>query len=157
MSLILIAALAKNRVIGLKGKIPWFFPEDFKRFKDLTLNHPVIMGRKTYESILERNGQPLKDRTNIVLSTTTKYSNILAVESLDIAICIAKSYSENIFIAGGQRVYEESISRANKMEITHIHKDYQGDAFFPEIKEEFWKETNRKDNKGFSFVTYERK
>ena len=157
MEIIVIAAVARNNVIGNKEELPWYLKEDLQRFKKLTLGQTVIMGRKTYESILERNGQPLKDRTNIVLSTTTKYSNILAVESLDIAICIAKSYSENIFIAGGQRVYEESIGRANKMEITHIHKDYQGDAFFPEIKEEFWKETNRKDNKGFSFVTYERK
>jgi len=161
--IILIAGLARNNVIGNQNQLPWHIKEDLKRFKELTFGHPVIMGRKTYESILETLGKPLPGRKNIVLTNQQGYfhQDSTIVHSIQEAIEKAQESSEKIFIIGGQTVYQQFLPIADKLEITHIHKNFEGDAKFPEISSKEWLETKSKDYQGenldFTFSTYERK
>ena len=146
--IITIAAIAENNVIGKDGDIPWHISDDLKRFKELTLNHPVIMGRKTYQSILSQLGKPLPQRVNIILSRAKnlKYPGTLASDSLEDAIGRAsKIDNDQIYIIGGQSVYEQSINLSDKLEITEVHSYYNGDSFFPEIDSRVWNETDRED------------
>lgn len=162
--IILIAGVAANKVIGKQGELPWHIKEDLQRFKNLTLNHPIIMGRKTYEEIIKTLGNPLPERTNIVLTRDANFGvaeGVIKVRSVDEAIAKASEFGDKIFVIGGQQIYEQTIDKADKLEITKIHKDYEGDTFFPEINMEKWKEVNREDKQGrdfgFSFVTYQKK
>lgn len=149
MDLTLIAAISQNYVIGNKGQIPWKLPEDMKRFKELTTGHTVVMGRKTYESI----GRPLPKRKNIVVTKSDlQQEGIIVAHSIDEALELGDGKT---YIIGGQQIYEQTIERANKLEITHVHKTVEGDAFFPTISG-VWKETKRIDREGYSFVTYEK-
>ncbi len=156
MELVLIAAVAQKSVIGKGNDIPWHIPEDLKRFKELSIGYPVIMGRKTYESILNRLGHPLSKRTNIVLSNSGSLDGvkgIIVAKDLDEALYFV-SDNKFSFVIGGQQVYEQTIDRADRLEITHIHRDYDGDRYFPEISESRWKEIKRDDRGEYSFVTY---
>ena len=161
MSLIIIAAVAENRVIGNKGEIPWYIPEDFKRFKRLTINHPIIMGRNTYESILKRLGRPLNKRDNIVVSRRggffPDYPNVPVCGSIGEALALGGTLFKDCYVAGGQSIYEQTINQADRLEITEVHQNYDGDAFFPEIDKKKWKEASREDKTGFSFVNYIRR
>jgi len=153
MDITLIAAVAKNGVIGNKGKIPWKIPEDLRRFKELTLGHSVIMGRKTFESI----GKPLPRRYNFVVSSKEiDDKELCVVNSLDEAIEISNLFDSRAYIIGGQKIYEESIDKANRMELTEISQDYEGDRFFPRFDKSEWTETSRiKSSLGdCSFVSY---
>ncbi len=159
MELVLIAAVAKNGVIGKGNDIPWHIPEDLRRFKELTISYPIIMGRKTYESIVNRLGSPLPKRTNIVLSNSGHINGrrgIIVARNLDEALDLV-SDNKSACVIGGQQIYEQTIDKADRLEITHIHKDYDGDSYFPEISKNIWKEKKR-DNRGeYSFVTYIKK
>jgi len=164
MGLILIAAISENNVIGNKGKIPWNIPEDMERFRGMTLCHPVIMGRNTYDSILERQGRPLDKRINIVLtSSKIKERRVRTAKTLGEAIMNARESSGDIYIIGGERVYRDSIITAERIELTKVHRKFEGDAFFPEIDSKKWKRTfeeNGMSKKGkvyYSFLTYERR
>ncbi len=150
----MIAAISENSVIGKDGKLPWHIPEDLKRFKELTKGNTVLMGRKTYESI----GKPLPKRTNIVLSTNKNFSpqGIIVAQSIDEALDKCKQY-EKTYIIGGQKIYEQTIDIADKLEITHVHKTVQGDAFFPKIDTSKWIEINNIYAQEYSFVTYLKK
>lgn len=136
-----IAAFSKNRVIGFKGKIPWDIPEDKKNFKRLTLGHVVIMGRKTYEEI----GQPLPGRFNIVISSTVNFKGemLYTARSLEHSLEKAKSIikksdkSTEIFLCGGERIYKEGIAFADTLYLTEIDEYFEGDAFFPELNNDF--------------------
>lgn len=143
MNISLIAAMAKNRVIGNNGQIPWHIPEDFAWFKKTTLGCPVIMGRNTHESI----GRILPGRTNIVLAKQGEeyrpHGGALLAGSLEEAISLAeKENPREIFIIGGGQVYAQALKDgfADKMYLTFIDKDFDGDAYFPEWKPEEWKE-----------------
>ena len=159
MSLTIITAVSDNNVIGKEGNIPWYISEDFKRFKRLTLNHPVIMGRKTYESIIDRLGKPLPKRINIVLTRQEDYKaekGVRIYHSLEDALTKNWNYEQK-YILGGQSVYEKAMPHSDILEITEVHKTIkEGDAFFPEIDKMNWKETNRIKNEGYDFVTYEK-
>ena len=150
MKIIIIAAVSENGVIGDGPNIPWHISEDFKRFKELTLNHPVIMGRKTFESI----GKPLSNRQNIVLTRRDDYNpeGVVVVHSLDEAL--SNCEDEEVYIIGGSTVYSEAMPKADVLEITEVHQKVDGDVFFPEIDKNVWKEIVRDDRQGFSFVTY---
>lgn len=152
MKIIIIAAVSENGVIGDGPNIPWHISEDFKRFKELTLNHPVIMGRKTFESI----GKPLSNRQNIVLTRKNDYNpeGVLVVHSLDEALSSCED--EEVYIIGGSTVYSEAMPKADVLEITEVHQKVDGDVFFPDIDKNVWKEIVRDDRQGFSFVTYNR-
>ncbi len=159
--LILIAALAeKNRVIGKDGKLPWHISEDLKRFKRLTLGNPVLMGRKTFESILQRNGKPLPDRKNIVLTSSRCYPhlpNVVTYPSLDRAMD-GLADEERVFIIGGEKVFAETLLLANRLELTIVEDDYDGDAFFPEYEyliSGHFKLKERHERDGYRFESYE--
>jgi len=159
VDLITIAAVAEDRVIGKKGEIPWHIPEDFKRFKRLTLNHPVIMGQTTYESIIKRISIPLPNRTNIVLSDDTHFNDnrIVIVRSIEEATQKAYDLDEIAFIAGGQSIYHQMLPFSSKMYLTEVKLTIpDGDAFFPEFSFDEWKEISREDFPTHSFVDYER-
>jgi dihydrofolate reductase len=156
----LIAAMAANRVIGRNNALPWNLPADLKRFKALTMGHPVVMGRKTYESI----GRPLPGRRNLVVTRNRAYSapGCEIVHSLDAAVAACRGAHE-IFIIGGAALYRESLPRAHCLEFTEIHADFEGDASFPQYAPEQWREAGREVHDGeagvpfrYDFVRYER-
>ena len=155
----IIVAASENSVIGYKNALPWHISEDLKNFKKITINHSVIMGRKTFESI----GKPLKDRRNIVISRdkTLKIEGVEVVNSLDDAVCRTKDENE-IFIIGGEQIYKMAMPISTNMHITKVHNNIKGDAFFPAFDENEWNILTQKDsetNEGlkFSFIEYEKK
>ncbi|MBI4050093.1 MAG: dihydrofolate reductase [Candidatus Doudnabacteria bacterium] len=155
--IILVAAVAKNNVIGKENDLPWYLPEDLKRFKRLTTGKTVLMGRKTYDSIIRRLGKPLPNRKNVVVTRDANFKAPEGVEiyhSLDAAL--AKYGNEHLFVIGGGEIYRQTIDRADKLEITHVDQQIDGDAFFPEIDEKKWKKTEEEPHEGYTFVTYER-
>ncbi|MDD3771264.1 MAG: dihydrofolate reductase [Weeksellaceae bacterium] len=157
----LVVAKSDNQVIGRDNQLIWKLSSDLKRFKQLTSGHPIIMGRKTFESI----GKALPNRRNIVITKNKNWNSegIEVVHSLEEALKKAKSLDSTIFIIGGGTIYEQSISLADAIEVTEVHAVFEGDAYFPEIDNRTWKEVNRenfsKDEKNefnYSFVRYER-
>ena len=157
----IIAAMASNRVIGNRGALPWHLPEDLKRFKDLTTGHPVIMGRKTYESIVQFLGKPLPGRRNIVVSRSAQYTPTggEAVTSLDDAVRLAGE--QQAFVIGGAEIYSLALPRAEAMFLTEINARFDGDAWFPEFDRSEWIETARDSRVStaqlaYSFVDYRR-
>jgi len=161
--IVLIAAVAEeNRVIGKEGKLPWHIKEDLQHFKRLTTGRPLLMGRKTFESIIEDFGGPLPNRRNIVLTRRGKlpdYPFIETYASLDLALN-ALSDEPVVFIGGGQHVYEQTLPLADRLELTLIEGSYEGDTFFPPFEHligttfECVKEVPRT---GYRFVTLVRK
>ncbi len=157
MKKVIIAAYAIDGAIGLNGRIPWHIPEDLQRFKRLTLHHPVIMGRTTFQSILDTLGKPLPNRTSLVLTSNPEFkapSGVVVCHSLEEALAEAKKLDKEVFIAGGQRVFGGAIHLADRLELTEIHKYYPGDTFFPVSELVYWKETHREKYDGFDFVSY---
>ncbi len=164
MALAIIAAISDNNVIGMEGKIPWNIPEDMKRFRDLTLNHPVIMGRKTFENILNKFGKPLPERKNIVLSTALKsQEGIHIARTIDEALRLTGK--ENSYVIGGAQIYKLFLPEADKLEITRIHGYFAGDAFFPQVNWNEWQLVNSEIEDNLpeiipsccSFLTYVKK
>lgn len=152
----LIVAYSKNRVIGNSGCIPWKIKGEQKRFKELTTGNVVIMGRRSYEEI----GHPLPNRTTIVVSGTKNYDadNCITVKSLEEAVKIAGD--RNVYISGGESLYKEALSIADKMYITEIELEVEGDTYFPEFDEAlFDKEINQHFDGDipYTYVTYTRK
>jgi dihydrofolate reductase len=153
----IISAVAKNGVIGDKNNLPWYLPEDLKRFKDLTSGKTVLMGRKTFESIVTRLGKPLPNRTNIVITRDSSY--IVpegAVVQTDIRSALREHGQKDIFIIGGGEIYKQTIDLADTLYITHIDKDIEGDTKFPEIDESKWKLQDEEEHAGYSFAVYKK-
>jgi len=152
--IIMIAAVSKNNVIGKNNSIPWHIKEDLQRFRELTLNFPVIMGRKTFESLPIK---PLPHRTNIVLSKqeNLELQGVIVKQSLEEAIEYCRGF-EKVFIIGGQNVFEQGMRYAVTLEITRVEKEVEGDAFFPEIKEKEWKLEKEEEKLGYCFQTYKK-
>ena len=153
----LIVAYASNHVIGNKGTIPWRIKGEQKRFKELTTGNVVIMGRRSYEEI----GHPLPNRMNIIVSNTKKFEaeNCMTAGSLDEAIRLAGD--REIFISGGARLYEEALPLVEKMYVTEIDREIEGDTYFPDFDaSQFDKEIVERHDEGeipFTYVTYTRK
>ncbi|VAW25565.1 Dihydrofolate reductase [hydrothermal vent metagenome] len=156
----IIAAVAKNNALGKDNKLIWHLPADLKRFKKVTANHHVIMGRKTFESL----GKPLPNRTNIIVTRNTNFSakNCIVANSLQQALEAVKN-DESPFILGGAEIYKQAIKIADKLDITFVHHKFEADVFFPEIDKSIWKEVSRNEFKAdeknkynYSFVTFER-
>jgi dihydrofolate reductase len=157
MPLTLIAALSRNNCIGKGGEIPWRLPEDQKRFKELTMGHVVVMGRKTWESIPEKF-RPLPGRKNVVLTRQADYALPDGVErfaALEDAL-EAHPY-ESVFIIGGTELYAQGLPLADRLELTRVDVDVDGDAFFPVFSPDEWTEVAREPKEGYTFATYERK
>jgi dihydrofolate reductase len=156
----IIVAMAENRCIGLDNKMPWHIRDDLKRFKEITMGHPVIMGRKTYESILGYLGKPLPGRTNIVVSRNG-FKNLHEVpvfSDLEAAIKYGHELAKDeVFIIGGAQIYGQALPLSNIIHLTQVHKYFEGDAYFPEIDQKNWAEIAREDHDNhtppYSFVT----
>ena len=157
MNLTIIAAASENNVIGIEGRIPWDIPEDKKRFRDLTKDHPVIMGRKTYESIPPRF-RPLSQRKNIILSNTLESSEGIYI-ARNIEEALRLTDEKDSYIIGGGEIYELFLPFTDKIELTRIHQDFEGNAFFPEVKLDDWNLVHEEKNLSesglsYSFLTY---
>lgn len=157
----LIAAVAENYALGKDNQLLWHLPDDFKRFKNVTSGHYIIMGRKTFESF----PKPLPNRTHVIITRQKKYAseNCIIVDSLKAAISVCPK-DEEVFIIGGGEIYTQSIEIADKLDITKVHHSFEADTFFPEIDLNKWKLTSAefhpKDEKhqfDFTFETYLRK
>lgn len=150
--IIIIAAMTENRVIGRNNGLPWAVREDMLHFKELTIGCPCIMGRKTWDSLPRR---PLPGRVNIIISTsiTEAPGGAQVFSSLPAAIAFCAAYPK-VFVCGGAAIYREALPYATKMELTVIHGQYDGDAFFPEIDPRIWKETGVVDCAMCTFVSY---
>lgn len=157
MNLTILAALSENYVIGNRGEIPWHISEDLKRFKRLTLYHTVIMGRKTYTSILERLHKPLPQRKNIVMTLNPHFKDprVIITSSIDQTQVYGDPDKEN-FIIGGEKIFKIFLPLSQKMELTLVKGNYQGDAFFPRFDVKEWHLINEDKREGYNFHTYER-
>lgn len=162
MEVALIAAVAANGVIGRDGALPWHISEDLKHFKRVTLGKPVVMGRKTYQSI----GKPLPGRTNIVVTRNLgmELSGVTVVHSLEEALRMAARFTPaETFVIGGADLYTLALPKADRMYLTRIHKHFEGDTFFPRFDPDDWTETERENHYSeqagleYSFVTLERR
>lgn len=153
----LIVAMSEDGTIGDKGKIPWHISDDLKRFKRLTMGHPIIMGRKTYVSI----GKPLPGRTNIVLTKSVDFTappGVLKFDSLDAALDHCRQQGQElVFIVGGSDVYRQALPHADQLFITEVHRCVTGDTKFPEYDRSQWIEVAREDAPECSFVEYARR
>ncbi|MFA6541953.1 MAG: dihydrofolate reductase [Bacteroidota bacterium] len=151
MKLIIIAAINKKRVIGANGKIPWHIPEDVKRFKELTMGHAVLMGRKTYDSI----GKPLPGRRNVVI-TSRNLPEVEHYPSVDRALA-AVATEEQVFVIGGGELYRQTIDKADELDLTIVENEATGDIYFPErdIRSMFSFESSEKHD-GFEFRRYKK-
>jgi dihydrofolate reductase len=163
---VLVAAVAENGVIGRGGTLPWRLKSDMQHFRRLTVGRPVVMGRKTYESI----GKPLKDRTNIVITRDRGFAaeGIVVANSLETAMDMAREDArqrgaDSIAVIGGAGIFNDGLAIADRLEITLVHAAPAGDTFFPSIDGKIWRETARMrqdaapgDDADVSFITYER-
>lgn len=157
MTISIIVAVSENNVIGKDNKLPWHLPADLKHFKNLTMGHHIIMGRKTYESI----GKPLPGRTTVIITRNREYQaeGCIVVNSLQEAIEAAKKNNDaEAFIIGGAEIINQSESVADKIYLTKIHEQFEGDVFL-HLNEGLWEETERMDfnpdgvnNYGYSFM-----
>lgn len=156
----IVVAISENNAIGKNNKLLWHLPNDLKHFKEITTGHTVIMGRKTYESV----GKPLPNRRNIILTQQSiTIPGCEVVNSLDDAIELCVGEPE-IFIVGGAEIYRQSMHLTDRIYLTIVHKEFDGDTYFPEIKADEWKEVTKEshqpDNKNllpYSFITFERR
>jgi dihydrofolate reductase len=168
MILSIISAIGKNNELGLNNKLLWDLPRDMQHFRTTTSGHPVIMGRKTFESI----GRPLPNRRNIVITRDVSYTHegIEVVHSLPEAISLHEQSCSNsgkfgaeIFVIGGAEIYKQAMEYADRLYITHVDSEFEADAFFPTISPNFWNEVSRahhesdeENNVAMDFVLYER-
>ena len=159
MKLIIIAAIAKNNVIGrLNGEMPWHVKEEFQHFKETTLGSAIIMGRKTFETL----GKPLKGRENIIVTRNknfeVEYEDVKIFHSLEESIryCKLKNY-ENVFIIGGGNIYKQAIPLVDEMILSFMKFEAEGEVKFPEIQNHIWKKVSKEDREQFEIIRYVRK
>lgn len=164
MRVSLIAAMAAGRVIGKDNRLPWRLPEDLRRFKELTLGHPLVMGRKTFESI----GRPLPGRTTVVVTRRQDYAPeaVRVAHSIDEALELAAGLpgADEVFIAGGAELYRETLPRADRLYLTRLEAEFPGDVRFPDFDESQWRlvaeerrEPTHEVPYAYAFQTYDRR
>ncbi|MFN0318480.1 MAG: dihydrofolate reductase [Burkholderiales bacterium] len=157
----IVVAMDRGRVIGKDNRLPWHISEDLKRFKALTMGHPIIMGRKTFESI----GRVLPGRTNIVVTRQASYTapaGAKTANSLEAAIALAAD-AEEVFVIGGREIYDQALRSAQRLYVTLVEGNFEGDTYFPAIDSINWKEVSREHRQvsgegydAYAFVTYTR-
>jgi D-glycero-D-manno-heptose 1,7-bisphosphate phosphatase len=158
----LVACMAKNNTIGQGNSLPWHLPADLQHFKALTLNKPVLMGRKTFASIVDYLGKPLPKRQNIVVTHNASFTapGCAVFTNLTDALAAYRQAPE-LCIIGGSSIYEQTIHLAESLHLTVIHKEFSGDAFFPKVHDTTWQETAREDfltgELPYSFITYKKR
>ena len=165
IDLAVIVAVAENGVIGRNNALPWHLPEDLRYFKRVTMGKPIVMGRKTFESI----GRPLPGRTNIVITRQPDYTadGVKVVSGLDEALALAEDVAlidgvGELMVIGGAEIYREAIARARRLYLTEVHASIEGDAYLPEIDWSLWREVSRESWPAteaspfsYSFVVFE--
>jgi len=155
MTLAAIVAHDPNLVIGKDGDLPWHYSEDLKYFKKITMGHPLIMGRVVYE---ELDHKPLPGRENIVLSRSKNFGEVPTFSSIEDALDHVED-EELVFLIGGGEIYRQFLSQVDKLFVTEIHQEYEGDTYFPEYRDDIgsvWEEVKRDDHPDLSFVVYDR-
>lgn len=156
MTVTIVAAVARNGVIGVDGGLPWHLPDDLRRFKALTLGHVLVMGRKTYESI----GRPLPGRTTIVVTRSPGWdpgsSDVVVAPGVAEAIDAAVAIAPEVFVVGGAQVYAAALPLADRLELTFVDCEPEGDTRFPDVAWHDWCELRREQAEGSVYVTYER-
>ncbi|MFT2111509.1 type 3 dihydrofolate reductase [Marinomonas sp. 2405UD68-3] len=162
----LIVAMSENRVIGINNALPWHLPNDLQYFKRITMGKPIVMGRKTFESI----GRPLPGRRNIIISRQEglHYDGVDCIQTVEGAVSLGESIAfveghEEIMVIGGAQIYQRALPIADRLYITHVHSDITGDAYFPEVDWSLFNEVAREDflaegpnPYNYSFVVYDR-
>jgi len=159
MTISIVVAISENRAIGKDNKLLWYLPNDLKHFKAITTGNTVIMGRKTYESV----GKPLPNRRNIIITRQDiAIEGCEVVNSIKAALELCRTERE-VFIVGGAEIYKQSLHLTDRIYLTVVHKQFEGDSFFPEIKKTDWLQVSREDHQPdeknslpYSFITYER-
>lgn len=158
MRIAIIAAMARHRVIGIRNTLPWHLPEDLRHFKRLTMGHHIIMGRKTFESI----GRPLPGRTTVIITRDPGYrqAGCLVAASLDQALALCRG-DEEVFFVGGAQIYAQALPLADRLYLTEIDAEFEGDAWFPAFDRDEWRETVREPHVSdaglsYAFVSLER-
>ncbi len=158
----IIVATADNNVIGKDNQLIWHLPADLKHFKQLTMGHPILMGRKTYESI----GKPLPGRTSIIITRQSDFEadGCIVVHSVQEAIERAKQIDEEVYIIGGAEIYRQALPFTDNIALTKIHHNFNGDTFFPELSEDDWEVTSKEEHEPdeknkykYTFLTLKRK
>lgn len=160
MTTSIVVAIAKNHAIGKDNKLLWYLPNDLKHFKDVTTGHTVIMGRKTYDSV----GKPLPKRRNIIITRQAiSIEGCEVANSLEAALALCANEDE-VFVVGGAEIYRQAIPLTDRIYLTVIDQDFDGDTFFPELNTKDWKETERenfepdeKNKYRYAFITLERR
>lgn len=167
MKIAMIAAVAENNAIGINNKMPWYLPGDLRYFKAVTMGKPIIMGRKTFDSL----HKPLPGRTNIVITRDQdwQHEGVKVVHSLNEALVLAEDIAfingnDEIMVIGGAQIYAQALDKADRLYLTRVYQGFEGDAFFPEIEESEWIETARQDRQSededpltFSYLVLDRK
>jgi dihydrofolate reductase len=153
----IVAAVAQNGVIGVDGGLPWQLPDDLRRFKALTLGHVLVMGRKTYESI----GHPLPGRTTVVVTRSPDWDpgsdEVVIAAGVPEAIRAAEAIADEVFVVGGAQVYAAALPLCDRLELTFVDAEPEGDTTFPPVEWDDWVELRRDESDGVAYVTYERR
>jgi dihydrofolate reductase len=156
VTITIVAAVARNGVIGVDGGLPWHLPQDLSRFKELTMGHVLVMGRRTYESI----GRPLPGRTTVVVTRRPDWSagadEVIRARDVPGALELAAEIDDDVFVVGGGQIYEETLALADRLELTLVDAEPDGDTVFPQVDWSDWREVRRERGEGVEYVTYER-
>ena len=154
MPVTLLAAVARNGVIGVDGGLPWHLPDELALFKELTLGHVLVMGRRTFESV----GRPLPGRTTVVVTRRPDWEaeGVLRAGNVDEALALAREVDDEVFVVGGAQVYAAALPAADRLALTFVDANPDGDTRFPEIDWSQWREVGRRDGQGWTHVTFER-
>jgi dihydrofolate reductase len=159
MTVTLVAAVARNGVIGRDGEMPWHLPGELQRFKATTMGHVLVMGRRTYESI----GRPLPGRTTVVVSRRPDWQppgglpqGVLVHTSLPEALAVAREIDEQVYVVGGGAIYAEALGHADEMLITEVDAEPEGDTYFPPVDWDDWREVGREEHDGWTLAKYAR-
>jgi dihydrofolate reductase len=157
----IVVAIAENNVIGKDNQLIWHLPADLRYFKNLTMGHPILMGRKTYESI----GKPLPGRTTVIITRQQDFKapGCIVVNSINEAISQAQTIDQDVYIIGGAEIYKQALGKTDTIYLTRVHHAFEGDTFFPEIDEANWEvtseekhEPDEKNKYSYSFITLKR-
>ena len=156
MSVSIVAAVARNGVIGAGGGLPWHLPDELRLFKETTMGHVLVMGRRTYESV----GRPLPGRTTVVVTRSPDWSpgadEVLVVHGVDEALGRARAIDDEVFVVGGGELYEAALPHADRLLLTFVDQEPEGDTTFPDVDWDAWTEREREAGDGWVRVTYER-
>ena len=156
MTVTIVAAVGRNGVIGVDGGLPWHLPDELRRFKELTTGHVLVMGRTTFESI----GRPLPGRTTVVVTRRPEWrpddAGVLVARSVAGAIETARAVDDQVFVVGGAEVYAAALPLTDRLALTFVDAEPDGDTFFPAVDWDEWRETARQPGDGWTQVDYER-